>query len=277
MADAASIFRGIAKDPREGLVLKPLLHSYLFDAEWAGDFSIEFKKGSDRRVPDGWFHPSEHPRWPERRLYYYMTQPEAMIGENFAYMSTLSVTMGKAMHGFIESCLQHLGLLLTTDELRDLGFDVNPKDGEPSVSRPDTNSRGHMDGILKVHLPRWPTAPYHHFEFKTSNNMKLGKIKDLDLDAFIEKWPDYYAQAQEYLRMTGLQVSVVLFLGMGFPWEIREFHIPANPQYQADTANKYRSVMAHAEKGIVPQPCCSPRSAEAKDCPARAVCPVGLA
>lgn len=620
MADAASIFRGIAKDAREGLVLKPLLHSYLFDAEWAGDFSIEFKKGSDRRVPDGWFHPSEHPLWPERMLWWYMTQPDKMIGENFAYMSTLSVTMGKAMHGFIESCLQHLGLLLTPSELTDLGFQVNPKDGEPSVSRPDTNSRGHMDGILRVHLPRWPTAPYHHFEFKcmvpetevltadgplpasevrtgdlvfawgddgicldrvvgthdngvqptylvktrqgrsitvtanhpfltdrgwveaadlrpaedyirtpyadqfsigdtinpeawfvglmvgdgctsgsecslsnrdagvlasvemildgtgtsmsqrgndwgftsgpgrgrnyvrdlmrlhglegknsrqkripsaiwastqsawmeflagyfdadgtvvtkgyyphlsissvnrplledcqtmfamlgvqasimevhqtyqgeahqswrllirdarsvalakqmlylrsakgealdgiepkprceghhltarlgwdrvevvieglslptigleierththitaglvthnTSNNMKLGKIKDLDIEAFMATWPDYYAQAQEYLRMTGLQVSVVLFLGMGFPWEIREFHIPANPQFQADTANKYRSVMAHAEAGTMPPPCCSPRSAESKDCPARAVCPVALA
>lgn len=275
MADAKSAFHGLMRTVQDGTVLKPLLHSYLYEAVWPEDFSIDFKKGSSRRDPDGWFHPSEHPNWPARMLWFYLTQPDKLVPEEFAYMNTLSVTIGSAMHGFIETCLKHMGLLLTPDELRAEGFEVNPINGEPVSKDEATGSKGHKDGVLRIHLPAAPHRKLHLFEFKTSNDRKLSKIEDLDLMAFIETWPDYYAQAQEYLRMTGYDYSIVLFMAMGYPWEMREFHIPANPQYQADTAAKYLYVRQSVETGIMPPPCCSPRSKESRQCPARHVCPVG--
>lgn len=275
MADAKSAFHGLMKEVQQGTVLKPLLHSYLYEAVWPEDFAITFKKGSSRRDPDGWFHPSEHPLWPHRMLWFYLTQPDKLLPEEFAYMNTLSVTFGSAAHGFIETCLKHLGVLLTAEELAAEGFEVNLKNGEPVARDRAVGSTGHMDGVLRLHLPAAPDRKLHLFEFKTSNERKLSRIEDLDLQAFIETWPGYYAQAQEYLRMTGYAYVIVLFMALGYPWEMREFHVPANPQFQNDTAGKYLFVREAAASGIMPDPCCSPRSKESKACPARMVCPVG--
>ena len=63
---------------------------------------------------------------------------------------------------------------------------------------------------------------------------------------------------------------------MGYPWVLKEFHIPANIQYQRDIANKYASVIHHAKEDIMPTPCCATGSKQARTCPARAVCPVAL-
>ena len=204
MAKANSIFRSIITDARQGTVIKPLLHSYLFEADWPEDFSITFKKGSSTRPPDGWFHPSQHPTWPERMLWFYLTQPDKMISEKFAYMNTMSVTVGTAMHGFIETCLRHIGILAGPDTLQELGFSVNSRDGEPGAEDRPRLSRGHMDGVVRVSVPQYLEYPYHLFEFKSSNEMALRSIDDLDLEGFMKKWPTYYAQAQEYLRISGM-------------------------------------------------------------------------
>lgn len=275
MADAESAFRGLMKEVQNGTVVKPLLHSYLYEAAWPEDFAVHFKKGTSRRKPDGWFHPSEHPLLPHRMLWFYLTEPDSLIPEEFAYMNTLSVTIGTAMHHFIETCLKHMGVMLDTEELEAEGFEVNKKNGEPQARDRELGATGHMDGVLRIHVPTVPHRKLHLFEFKTSNGKTLNKMEDLDLVAFMEKWPEYYAQAQEYLRMTGYDLSIVLFMEMGYPWTLKEFHIPANPRFQADTAGKYLHVRQAQASGIMPDPCCAPRSKEAKACPARAVCPIG--
>lgn len=270
-----SKFNAIMRDAQHGTVVKPLLHSYLLDAKWTSDFAITFKKGPTSRKPDGWFHPSEHPSWQARQLYYLITQPDDLDAELLEYKSTLAVTVGTAMHGFIEMCLKDIGILLGPERLRELGFQVHPKSGEPAVSDPEAGSRGHMDGVLEIFLPDFPKEPYPLFEFKTSNENVLRKIEDLDLEAFIRMFPEYYAQAQEYLRMSGRSVSVVLFMQMGFPWTLKEFHIPANPRYQRGVQMKYLQVRKAVEEGELPEACCGPGSKEAKSCPARGICPIG--
>lgn len=269
-------FSQVLGQAEKGLVLKPLLHNFLMNATWENDFAVHFKKGDSRRDPDGWFHPSEHPTWPARMLYYLIAHPEAIIPEPMAYQNTLAVTVGTAMHSFIEMCLKSMNVLMEEDELRAMGFEVNPISKEPSVKDEEAGSRGHMDGVLKIFLPTHPKEPNPLFEFKTGNENALRSIEDLDLDAFIKKWPGYYAQAQDYLRMTGRQVSVVLFMQMGFPWTLKEFHIPANPKYQNDLLLKYLGVRSDLERGLLPEPCCGPGSKIAKDCLFRGVCPVGV-
>lgn len=278
MAEAKSIFATVAKKAGQGLILAPRLQAYLYDAEWPEDFSITFRKGANSRPPDGWFHPSEHPVWPARMLYYLLAQPSGMQREMMEHGNTLSVTMGTAMHGFIEVCLTHIGILLNHEQLIEQGFQIDRASGEPMVIDEEAGSRGRMDGILWVPsgaIGVLEGLDLAHFEFKTSNNQTLQSIDDLDLDAFIAKWPGYYAQAQEYLRMSGLRATVLLFLGMGYPWTIREFHIPANPRYQEDVRTKYLEVRAHVQRGTMPPPCCVSGSKEAKACPARTICPIG--
>lgn len=250
-------FSKVVADLSKGVILKPLLHAYLYDAEFPGEFSVTFRQHKMRREEDGWFHPSTHPLWPARKLWLHHRYPEETIVSAKEYMGTLSVTMGHAVHSFIQMCLQHLGVLETA---------------ELYLSDEEHNSRGHTDGVLTLHMPQHPNCTRQIFEFKTSNLMKLSKLKDLDLDAFRATWPDYYMQVQEYLRISGLGVAVVLFMAMGYPWEMREFHIPADPMIQRALAIKYQEALGPE----MPQPCCAPGSKTAKACEMRSRCPVAI-
>lgn len=267
-------FRTLIKDAVHGTVLKPMLHAYLYEARWPEDIHFTLTKADGPRKPDGWFHPSTHPLWPERMLYYYLTEPDLMLDEPLEYMGTMSVTIGTMMHLFIQECLRGHGVMLTPDQLRADGIQCDDK-GEPALVDEEAGSRGHTDGIVACELPLYPGVGRQSFEFKTSNDMTLSKIDDLDIEAFKTKWPHYWAQQQEYLRMSGYQVSVVLMLAMGYPWTMREFHIPSDERFQHQVRDKYLSVREAAEDRQPPLPCCGVRSKEAKACPARTICPIG--
>jgi len=264
---ATANFARIVKGIGNGEVLIPLLHSYLYDATFPEDFSVNFRQHSMNRAPDGWFHPSTHPLWPARKLWLYARDPEAAVVLPKEYMGAMSVTIGTAVHSFIQMCLDDLGVLVMHEVWEGDAWVRKPEYPYEDVA---LHARGSVDGILKLTIPAYPESR-QLFEFKTSNLMKLSKIKNLDLDAFIKTWPDYYAQVQEYMRLTGLRVAVVLFMAMGYPWELREFHVPYNPAVAQDIADKYRLAM-HTD---MPQPCCGPGSKTARACEMRTVCPVG--
>jgi hypothetical protein len=261
-------FRHTLRDANNGLVVKPVLHNYLTDASFPR-FVLEFPKQEMAREPDGWFHPSTHPLWNERQLFHYLVHPDAMENERLQYMSTLSITVGKAMHGFIEMCLTDSGLR-PHDLQRCTVCPPERECVEAGVVDEETGSRGHMDGILElgqILRPFQESQPL--VEFKTSNQAKLRKIKDLDLEAFKATWPVYWAQVQEYMRLSGRRMAVVLFMSMGFPWEMREFHVPYDRGHNEMIREKYLNVRALAKmNSTVSLRCCG----KPKDCPARLVC-----
>lgn len=262
-------FRRVSANVHEGLILTPLLTTYLYHAKFPS-FDVHFTKEDNApRVPDGWFHPSTHPLMTERQLYYYL-DASGWQEEPREYMGTLSIVFGKAVHSFIQMCIGP----------KELGVAVPPPAGncpvcgkvtgyrrgqcdEHGVVDEQTGSRGHMDGVLQL-----PELGIVGFEFKTSNMMKLQKRRDLDLAAFRETWPEYYAQVQDYMRISGLRMFVVWFLGLGYPWVTREFHIPYDPFFVAQLNQKYLNVRAARAAGIPPLPCCAPKSKEARACPA---------
>lgn len=282
MSTPAFDFTSITPSIHDNCVVKPILMAYLHDMEYS-DFSLYFparKKGGERK-PDGYFHPSTHPLWTERQLYYYLTGDHTkLINETLTYMSGLSITMGTAFHGFIQHVLgpKEAGLLLPPAHERcpvcHLKTSLMPKKNhcwEHGVIHEETRTRGHMDGLLSI--KQWGLAG---FEFKSSNQMKLSKIQDNDVELYRTKWPEYYGQNQDYMRITGLRKFVVLFVSLGYPWEMREFTIEYDYSYAYDLERKYTSVIAHAEQGTPPQACCPPHSATARSCFARNVCPIGL-
>lgn len=249
------------------LIIKPLLLRYFNDAQFPDTHTVTFRKEeSEDRVPDGWFHPSEHPTKTERQLYYYLAEPDKWRGWRPDYTLRMSVLMGSAVHDFGEMALKDLGLLMQPS-----GICVACGMPQPSVCKEfgardeETRSRGHMDGILNL-----VTLGMGGFELKTCHPMAITKIQDGDVAAFRKKWPYYYAQIQEYMRMTGLPYYIVLFFGMGNPWEMREFRIEADLVFQQQTKNKYMAVRRAVERGRPPMACCSVQSKESKECPARA-------
>ena len=260
-------FRGSFRDITQGLVLKPLLHSYLFNAKLpAITIHLDESEMGERR-PDDWFHPSTHPLWSEMALYRYLTQPDIFPGEQMQYMNTLSVTVGKILHEFVQACLKDLGVL--PPELQVCKV-CPPERGckEAGVLDADLGERGHVDGMLDLTqiTSVLPPKRYPIFEFKTSNPQKLVSVQDMDLDGFRKKWPEYYGQQQSYQRMSGAPYSILLMMATGYPWEMREFHIPHDLGYATEVADKYRRVR-QAVADQRPPTCCG-----SKGCAAFTLC-----
>lgn len=262
-------FRRVAEGAHKDLLLKPLVAAKLRKATWpAATIHLPASNpGRDKSHVDGWLHPSTHPTMGERQLYYYLTDPEGWEPEDFSMESRISMTMGTMMHEFIQNIMLDADLLI-----RPAGTCINCKRehgkrkgqcDEHGVIDEVLRSRGHMDGI--VH----PRIKMAGFEYKTSVMTSLRTVEDLDTEAYRAKWPYYYAQNQEYMRMSGLREFIVLFQGIGTPWDMREFHVPYDPEYVLGIEKKYKSVWDHVRAGVVPaEDCegCKPRGKMAREC-----------
>ncbi len=115
------------------------------------------------------------------------------------------------------------------------------------------------------------------FEFKTTNPRAAGaRLRDNDIEGFKTTWSTYYDQVQEYMEISGLRQFLVIVAVLGFPWKLIEFQIPYDPVHALTTKAKYQLVRDHEKMMTPPDPCCAPKSKQAKVCPARAACPIGL-
>lgn len=123
-------FRRLLGGVTTGETIIPVVQAALWNPEFKS-FDVKVR-GFEVRPPDGWFHPSEHPLWPERMLYYYLTEPDKLKGEPFDPASTMAITQGNFWHSLIEQVLLEAGVW---------------KAVEVGVEDADTGARGSMDGI----------------------------------------------------------------------------------------------------------------------------------
>ncbi len=84
----------------------------------------------------------------------------------------------------------------------------------------------------------------------TIHQFGLKGVRDMDLDCFRDKWPGYWAQGQECMRLSGLRRYIFLFMTLGNPWETREFHFDFDPEFAMATEQKYLDVISHLERGV---------------------------
>ncbi len=265
----------VLKGALTGEVIIPPLRTILTNPKFDG-FEVpipEFKP----RPPDGWFHPSTHPLWPERMLYYYLTEPDKLMDSELDTDGAMATTQGTFWHAF----MQHVMLM------HDLVLIMNPRGKYPHdkveypVSDPELGSRGSMDGVLNpdtlnIDIPIG-------LEIKTMFSAKLNRCPKGTPDSpqklawLKEKCPEYYAQAQEYLRMSEYTQQRFLFVGLEYPYPMVEIAVPFSYGDAYQVADKYRNVRQAVADGIAPDPCCGIRSVQAKQCVARSVCPIGRA
>lgn len=227
-------------------------------ALWSPDFksfTVEVRSWEDR-PPDGWFHPSTHPLWPERMLMYYLTHAESLQAEPFDPASTMAITQGNFWHSFIEKVLLEAGVWNAV---------------EVYVEDPETGARGSMDGVSDDEVG----------EFKTMRGARAAKIAKGSPDSpeVIESFkvlaPDYYAQGQEYMRLSGIRRWRGVILSLEYPFPMREVAMGYDHAWNYQVAEKYKRVRQAVADQTMPQPCCAPASKDAQVCPARLVCPVG--
>lgn len=274
-------FQRLLSSTQNQLVIKPLLERYLLNAEFPDRFDVTFRKAGLARKPDNYFHPSTHPLWAARQLYYYLAEPDKILPEQIDVSSRMAITMGTAVHAFIEMCLRHAGTMIPLEGTcpackRPHGTKKGQCD-EYGAADEEIGSRGHMDGVVEIDLRGDLWKPGRGvFELKTTNANKARRLADLDLAAFKRLCPEYYAQVQEYMRMTGYTQALVVFVVLGFPWEIIEFQVPYDPMHALTISNKYRAVRDAVAEGVPPMACCGVGSTLSKQCFARTVCPVSL-
>jgi hypothetical protein len=260
-------FDTIARYAADGCLVKPLFHQFVLDPKATTKLNLLVERPTQRQ-PDGWFHASSHPLMSERELYLWMTG--ALEPEEMDYKSLMSVMFGTLGHAINEAFLDWMGVSvpLPPGDCPACGRPRRQLRARPSsryctehgAVHEATRARCHLDAILDFdrqnHLGlSWrrtgiPKPHWHGYDFKTIYPMGLSKIPDMDLDAFKEKWPHYWAQMQECMRITGLRRYIVFFMSMGMPWDTREFHIPFDPEFAAETEAKYLAVLSHVERKV---------------------------
>lgn len=246
-------FTGLEEMAADGCLVKPLLHQFLMDPR-SGEAAINIMVDRPApRQPDMTFHASQHPLAGEKELYLWATGQVAEA-EDFSYQARCAVLFGSLFHGVFEAFLAWTG-----------AAEPLPKGSCPACGRPyrelrarpssryctehgftheATRSRCHLDGIMNFGGDRWG------LDIKTIYPFGLRGVKDMDLKSFRDKWPKYWAQGQECMRLSGLRQYIFMFVTMGSPWDTREFHIPFDPDFAAETEAKYRRVISHVERQV---------------------------
>lgn len=234
---AAPNFRKVLQSVRNDEKVVPLLRSALWDPSFKS-FTVKVE-GFRSRPPDGWFHPSTHPLWSRPMLYHYLAGTPGMKEEPFDPQGTIAVTAGTFFHSFVQRVLVDHKVLEKQPVTCGCGA-KHPERAEVYLEDREALSRGHSDGV---------TYEGDGFEFKTMHPAKMGKIPKGSpssqevLDWFLDRCPDYYAQAQEYLRMSGRQRMVVVIMSLTYPFEMREIHVPYNPFAATKVRDKYAEVI----------------------------------
>lgn len=248
-------FKKLLAGVSQGEVVIPILRAALWSPDFKG-FNVDVP-GFVHRDPDNWFHPSSHPRWPARMLYWYLVAPDKLVGEPFDPLGTMAVTQGHFWHGFT-------GQVLTQSKYL-LGLEVGAEDRK-------TGARGKMDGV---------TRDEEVFELKTMNDRRLDRIEKGAPDdpavvaSFKKICPDYYYQGQEYMRLSGLQRWRGLIMSLSYPFPMREIVLDPDREVQHEIKEKYLMVRQAVADQRPPEPCCG-GGKEVKSCFARMVCPVAL-
>lgn len=258
-------FRTLLKSAANEEVVVPLLRNAL----WSPDFkSFNIKvEGFEERPPDGWFHPSTHPLWTEPMLYHYMVNYDRLAREPFDPQSTIAVTVGSFMHTFVQTVLVEAGVLQQQPEVCGCGH-KHPERAEVYLVDEVVRSRGHSDGVV--------ASDSSGFEFKSMNPSKMGRIprgaapgsKEI-LEWFKKSCAPYYAQAQEYLRMSGRERMVVVIMALTYPFEMREIHVKYNPADALAVRDKFLRVLQAVADQQPPHCECGPQKTT---CPAWSLC-----
>ncbi len=256
-------FRTLVNSTSKGEIIKPILTSYLYSPSFPA-FTINID-GWTPRPPDGWFHPSTHPTQSETLLYHYINDPENLAFEHFDPTSVMTVTQGHFWHEFVQTCLLDAKVLVPNP------VDTGRNPAEWFWSHEGTKARGWSDGLTNSKI----TDDEEIFEYKTMRAAKAAKIANGApdspevLESFRRLAPEYYAQGQEYMRLSGRRRWRAIIMSLDWPFPIREIVMNYDPIFAGQTAMKYERVLqAVADQRPPLGGCCG----GVKDCPARLLC-----
>lgn len=240
-------------------VVIPLLEDAITSGEWPDTYTVTIDsspyygmtdvdgEGGKGGSGDGYFHPSSSPFWGERRLFlaYHPKHQHEAIQEGRSVMGEMTLSMGSALHGVIQTQLRMAGVL-------------QPENEEYEYIIEEHNCRGRIDGILD--LPSGSTV----WELKTMNSYSFK-----NLEVIKDSWD---VQISMGMYATGHDYGILHVVESGWPYNMKEFKVPRNDELLSKTFTKFDHVQDALEEDIMPAPCCAPGSATHKGCPFRHFC-----
>lgn len=256
----------LAEFSARGTLVKPLLHQFVMDPKADVPLNLLVQRPMPRQ-PDSRFHASQHPLMGEFELYLWMTGqlPDNDTFDEASFNVRMAVMFGSLAHAVFEAFLAWTGkaVPLPQGNCQSCGRPYRPLRARPDpvkyctefgFAHPATRSSAHLDAILDFGAGRiaWPLhgEDTYGLDFKTIYPLGLKGIRDMDTGQFREKWPKYWAQGQECMRLSGLRKYIFLFMTLGSPWETREFHLEFDHEFAVETEQKYLRVISHLERGI---------------------------
>lgn len=232
------VFDSIAKEAAEGCLIKPILLDF-FQRDQQLQVTLHIDRTMDRPY-DGWFHSSTHPLQDEHALWMYLAHPKLVKREAMGYIGAMSTMFGTITGEVLKAALSSAGIAIKVPSgtCPACGLPQPAKCREHGACQPETRSRGHLDDIAD-----FGGEGTYGIDWKTIKPYGLKGVPDMDAEAFRLKWPKYYAQGQDYMRMTGLRRFIFMFVGLGNPWMMREFHIEFDPVFAYQIECKYKRVI----------------------------------
>lgn len=106
-------FKSIFNNLSQGQLVVPWLENALLSDSWPESYDIRIDSGEYYGKGDGYFHPSTHPFMGARELYYrfHPEYRDKIIPERKSLQSHMTLAMGSALHGVIQTQFQMAGML----------------------------------------------------------------------------------------------------------------------------------------------------------------------
>jgi hypothetical protein len=249
-----TFLKSMADSASKGCLVKPILAGFM---SANNPIRIVVDRPTER-APDGWFHASAHPGLPVPELVAYLKSPQVVSEDEIGYVGGMSVTVGTVMGDLARQILEKRGIAISPKSAACVvcGEPQPRKCREHGAVDRLTRSRGHMDGVLYFRgkhpdlasgdlslIPGHLVPLLWGYDHKTAKTMTLKDVPDLDEAAFKAKWPKYWWQAQEYMRLTGLIRYIIIVQGIGNPWTMKEFHIPFDQDAADGIEHRYAEAL----------------------------------
>lgn len=246
---ASSPYGSILSGLAERELLLPYFRNALLSQKWPDSYQITIDSGPYYGHGDGRFHPSSHPLMGARELYYrfHPEHQKHLVHEARNVQSEMTLSMGSALHGVIQTQFQMAGLI------------TSPEHCEIEYIIEEHNVRGRADFL--VHHPDGNSYPV---ELKTQNS------RAFDMQTQIK--PIWDAQLSLALHGLGYPTGVLLVLESGYPYRMKEYRVDRNDQLLSEIFAKFDYVRECIAANEPPEHCCPLDSIQMKSCPARFEC-----
>ncbi len=243
-----SPFDGILRRLAEKELILPFLESAMLADTWPDSYTITIDSSPYYGHGDGYFHPSTHPLMGARELYYrfHPDTRDQVIRERRNLQSHMTLSMGSALHGVVQTQLQMAGLVV-------------PDQVEVEYVNREHHVRGRIDFIVDH-----PDGDQIVGELKTQNSFAFKKQDQIK--------PAWDAQLSLAMDNVGIDRGVLLVLESGWPYQMREYRVTKNVTLLKEIYAKFDYVRECIAGNTPPSHCCLFGSEEMKRCAARGLC-----